>query len=82
MTRSLPALRARVIRARSDEAALAGARPRGVSAAGLGEARRATLDALVEYAAAIEALSWPVPRSILMEIRMHKILCDPRDSYR
>lgn len=78
---SLPSLLAQVDDARRAESALVHVKPRAVNAAALGEARRATLAALLTYAAAIEELGWPVPRSILMEVRMHRILCDPRQSH-
>lgn len=74
----LPDLLARVMRARDHEDALGRGRPCWRDQAALDDARLNTLDALVDYAGAIEALSWPVPRSILQEIRMHRILCDPR----
>jgi hypothetical protein len=37
-------------------------------------ARRSTLEALVAYADAISSRSWPVPRSIQDDIRMHRSL--------
>ena len=41
-------------------------------------ARADTLLALTEYAAAIEALSWPVPRGIHLDIQMHRSLSSAR----
>ncbi|MEQ6902917.1 hypothetical protein [Nocardioides sp. YIM 152588] len=39
-------------------------------------AREVTLEALLAYAAAIEALSWPVPRGIHLEITLYRGLCE------
>jgi hypothetical protein len=39
------------------------------------KARIGNLHALMDYATAIESLSWPVPRNILMEIKLHQALC-------
>lgn len=39
-------------------------------------ARQATLLALTAYADAIGARSWPVPRSIRLDIQMHQALCE------
>lgn len=71
----LPALLARVVRARSQELHelhQVGARPELVRAA-----RLDTLLALRAYADAIEALHWPVPRSIRQEIQLHRALLGP-----
>lgn len=75
---ALPSLLATLDGLRDEENALAHAKPRGGDQVALNAARHATLAALLEYAAAIEALAWPVPRTILTEIKMHRILCDPR----
>jgi hypothetical protein len=47
---------------------------RGITAAELARIRGETLEALEGYAAALEVLSWPVPRAVLQEIRLHKAL--------
>jgi hypothetical protein len=47
---------------------------RGITAAELARLRGQTLGALEDYAAALETLSWPVPRALLQEIRLHKAL--------
>lgn len=44
------------------------------SAHSVDAARADTLQALTAYATAIEALSWPVPRGIHLEIQMHRAL--------
>ncbi|WP_460791533.1 hypothetical protein [Nocardioides maradonensis] len=64
-----------LVHARRAEEALCRARPREAVSSALAEARFLTLEALIDYATAIEALSWPVPRGILLEIRMHRITC-------
>lgn len=68
----LPTLLARVVRARSlelHELHQVGARAELVRAA-----RLDTLLALRDYADAIEALHWPVPRTIRQEIQLHRAL--------
>lgn len=67
----LPVLldRVRTLRSREHECLKGHARPDAVR-----EARRDTLKALLEYADAIEARSWPVPRGILSDIRLHQAL--------
>ena len=67
-----------LVLARQAEDALCRARPREAVSVALAEARSVTLHALIDYAEAIEALSWPVPRGLLMEIRMHRITCGRR----
>jgi hypothetical protein len=47
---------------------------RGITAAELARVRGLTLGALEDYAAALESLSWPVPRAVLQEIRLHRAL--------
>ena len=47
---------------------------RGITAAELARLRGQTLGALEDYAAALETLSWPVPRALLQEIRLHRAL--------
>jgi hypothetical protein len=47
---------------------------RGITAAELARVRAQTLAALEDYAAALESLSWPVPRAVLQEIRLHRAL--------
>ena len=47
---------------------------RGITATELARLRGQTLCALEDYAAALETLSWPVPRALLQEIRLHKAL--------
>lgn len=72
----LPALLARVVRARSleqGELREQGARPEAIRAA-----RLDTLLALRDYADALEALSWPVPRTVLLEIQLHQALIGPQ----
>jgi hypothetical protein len=49
-------------------------RERGARADVISSARQATLVALVDYADAIEALSWPVPRTLLAEIKLYRCL--------
>ena len=76
----LPALLARVVRARSleqGELREQGARPEAIRAA-----RLDTLLALRDYAAALEALSWPVPRTVLLEIQLRKSLIGTAGSAR
>ena len=41
----------------------------------LAQARDSTLRALLAYAGAIDALNWPVPRTILADIQMHQGMC-------
>lgn len=77
LRRRLPGLLAGVVMARAVEDELGRARGGGAVSTALADARLATLHALLRYAAAIEALSWPVPRGIVMEIRMHRIVCAP-----
>lgn len=48
---------------------------RGVTTAALQSARMDTLRALLDYADAIETLSWPVPRKIQLDIKMRHALC-------
>ena len=74
----LPTLLAGVVRARSREhreLRQPGARPDAVRAA-----RLDTLLALRAYAEAIEALSWPVPRTIRLDIQLHQALIGPMAS--
>jgi hypothetical protein len=47
----------------------------------LDAARADTLQALNDYAGAIEALSWPVPRGIQLEIQLHESLRSHRRSF-
>ncbi len=47
---------------------------RGNTAAELARVRGETLEALEDYAAALETLAWPVPRAVLQEIRLHRAL--------
>ena len=47
---------------------------RGISPTELARLRGQTLCALEDYAAALETLSWPVPRAVLQEIRLHRAL--------
>ena len=71
----LPTLLARVVRARSrelHELHQVSARPEIVRAA-----RLDTLLALRDYADAIEALHWPVPRTVRQEIQLHRALLGP-----
>lgn len=71
----LPALLERVVEARTledEELRGPGGRPELVRAA-----RQDTLVALRDYADAIESLSWPVPRSILLDIQLHQALVGP-----
>lgn len=42
-------------------------------------AQKATFDALLHYADALEELRWPVPRGIQLEIQMHRIVCGRRN---
>lgn len=46
----------------------------------LDAARADTLRALTDYADAIQALSWPVPRGIQLEIQLHESLRSHRRS--
>jgi hypothetical protein len=71
----LPSLFARVSRARSQE--LHELRQVGGRAQELRAARLDTLLALRDYAGAIEALHWPVPRAIQQDIRLHRALLGP-----
>jgi hypothetical protein len=53
---------------------------RGITAPELTRLRQETLRALENYAAALESLSWPVPRAVLQEIRLHRALLGVRPS--
>ena len=53
---------------------------RGVSATDIAHVRRQTLRALEDYAAALERLSWPVPRLLHQEIQLHQALLNVRTS--
>jgi len=55
---------------------------RGITAAELSRVRGQTLGALEDYAAALETLSWPVPRAVLQEIRLHRALLGVQASAR
>jgi hypothetical protein len=50
-------------------------RRHGVTTDALTLARLGTLGALEDYAAALHSLSWPVPRTLQQEIRLHRALC-------
>jgi hypothetical protein len=52
---------------------------RGMKAPELASARGKTLGALENYAAALVALAWPVPRGVLQEIRLHRALLGVRE---
>jgi hypothetical protein len=73
---SLADLLAEVVAARSREEAQR--HERGVRSVDLVEARSCTLAALERYAAAIAARSWPVPRSVVQDIAMHRALLRSR----
>ncbi len=47
---------------------------RGITVAELTRLRQSTLLALEDYVAALDTLSWPVPRDVLQEIRLHRAL--------
>jgi hypothetical protein len=49
-------------------------RGRGVTTLELAKYRVSTLRALEEYAAALEAMAWPVPRNLQTQIRMYRAL--------
>lgn len=51
----------------------------GMKAPELAGARGRTLGALENYAAALVALAWPVPRGMLREIRLHRALLGVRE---
>ena len=66
---NLDRLRADVALARAGEARQAGGSHYAIDAA-----RAETLQALSDYATALEELSWPVPRVVQMEIRLLRCL--------
>lgn len=55
---------------------------RGITAPELVRLRQETLQAMEAYADAVEALSWPVPRIVLQEIRLHRSLLGVRAEHR
>ncbi len=69
----LSQLLADVVAARRSEQAQRGRG--GVTSEALHAARLHTLEALIDYADAIEAMPWPVPRGLHMEIQLHRALC-------
>jgi len=71
--RLLSHLLGEVVTARESEKAEQ--RRHGVTADALTSARLGTLSALEHYVAALETLSWPVPRTMQQEIRLHRALC-------
>jgi hypothetical protein len=77
-TRSLQALQAELFRARSAQRATQGGK--GADPEAMAVARWATLQALEDYAAALESRSWPVPRRIHQDIQLHRALCRHRPS--
>ncbi|BBH16780.1 hypothetical protein Back2_10670 [Nocardioides baekrokdamisoli] len=68
----LAALFAAVVTARETERTQRHQAATLANSTALSQARESTLRALLAYAAAIEALNWPVPREILADIRMHQ----------
>lgn len=52
---------------------------RGITAPELVRLRQDTLQAMEAYADAVESLSWPVPRVVLQEIRLHRSLLGVRE---
>jgi hypothetical protein len=50
----------------------------GVASPALARSRARTLEALEQYVAELDDLSYPVPRSLQQEIRLHRSLCAPR----
>ena len=55
---------------------------RGITTAELARVRGQTLGALEDYAAALQALAWPVPRAVVQEIKLHKALLGSASSIR
>jgi hypothetical protein len=55
---------------------------RGITAPELVRLRQETLRAMEAYADAVESLSWPVPRVVLQEIRLHRSLLGVRPEHR
>jgi hypothetical protein len=55
---------------------------RGITAPELVRLRQDTLRAMEAYAEAVTALSWPVPRIVLQEIRLHRSLLGVRPEHR
>ena len=51
---------------------------RGITTTELAQIRSRTLGALEDYASALEALAWPVPRELLQEMRLHRALLGVR----
>jgi hypothetical protein len=51
---------------------------RGITLLEVTRLRSETLQAMEAYADAVEALSWPVPRAVLQEIRLHRLLLGVR----
>lgn len=70
----LQALLAEVARTRIELQSLRGRT--GVSPETTACARRACLQALEEYAGALDARCWPVPRAIHQDIQLHRALCE------
>jgi hypothetical protein len=73
-TELLQMLLAEVSRTRAELQTLRGRT--GVSAEATTGARRACLQALEEYAGALDARCWPVPRAIHQDIQLHRALCE------
>ena len=53
---------------------------RGITGLEIARLCGVTLQAMEAYAAAVEGLSWPVPRRVLQEIRLHQLLLGVRRS--
>ncbi len=73
---SLADLLSEVVAARCQEEAQR--RERGVRSVDLFDTRSRTLEALERYAAAITERSWPVPRSVVQDIQLHRALLRSR----
>lgn len=73
--RGLTALFAVVVTARETERTQRHLASTVANSTALAHARASTLRALLAYADAIEALNWPVPRTILADIQMHQGMC-------
>lgn len=73
MSSDLESLLDEVIRTRAASDQLRG--ERGLKPETMMAARRTCLLALENYAAALDALRWPVPRSIQQDLQLHRSLC-------
>ena len=76
----LSGLHAAVVTARELEYAQRHTAATLANSTALSQARHSTLQALLAYAGAIDALNWPIPRAIQADIQMHQLICGNRTS--